>query len=266
MAHPDRQLGGPEGTPDKFKRVMSALFEADPDGMQSLHVLGAELNTIRGPLAKEIAKWRISGLGRVIAIPVPEISRDFVEGGQYRSMAYALPYTDETVTGHDRRIVMLFASDDGPHRVNILGPRKSIHPVEDIQTIENENFLSEFDLLFRPSDKPSILTNWMPEEGESPHTSFIKNIVLFPAMNHTLKDIDSEAAYRKGVLIAQRMQVQRMKIDESALKEQLDLGSDFTALSDIVTLDWEQLKGNENWRARGKLLGDEDNPDQLETT
>jgi hypothetical protein len=243
--------------PDKFKAVINAVTEADPEGVKQLQSLSDELDTLPGRLAGKISKWQKEGLGRVIGVPIPSyLTNDAIVGGQYQRMAYALPVTDESVSGPDRRVAIVFASgEDEKHKVRLVGPRQSTHKEEDVRKIENNNYTQEFEDLFRPSREPALVDQWEREPKDPANESFTKNIKIFPIDDHsdelgttgtTCDDIIDEA-----VIVARRLKVNGIQTDEYTFKNLLGDNADELA---ILNRDWDELAQEETFKAKTQQL------------
>jgi hypothetical protein len=249
MAQPEK-YNGRGGQPDRFAGVVQGFFEP-----HELQQLATQLDGLRGPLEKDIAQWHREGIGRMISVEVPNISNEQVQGGKSRSMAFAIPLTDETVTGHKRRVIVLFASESGSHKVLKLGPRTyaESEDEEDID-IEDENNLIDFDMFFRPSDKPSVVTGWKPRPGENAEKSFQDNLSLLPfVITHFKKKDKAHVLVDKAVTNARRMKIRSIPTDEFSLRNTLDLGSELIAEFEVANMDWEQMRREAQQEDKGEI-------------
>lgn len=238
MSHPDRSIGF-GGQPDGFAGIVSGLFEVQEAGR-----LSAEISGFKGPYAGKIAQWQSEGIGRLIGAPLtgsPTGKLD--QGTNFRSMIYALPYTDETVTGFDQKVLLVFPSEEGL-KVNLVKPKATASTDEYDKARADENTLAEFSLLFTPHDKPAFVDGWNPDPKASSYGAFLSDKALFfPVEILPNEGIGPEAMLEKAVDNARRKKkrqhVNELRVDDSYFDSILD--------PDAVNVLFEVSKGMDLW-------------------
>jgi hypothetical protein len=210
MPRPETPSG--QGKPDPFTQITEGLF-----GQPELEKMGRELKTgFTGPLAEKAGEWQKEGLGRFIGIPMAVTDpKDRVDRVKY--MAYALPLTDTTVTGHDRRVLLVFPNENS-FDAAIVSPK--LFKGENEQR-QNESSLRDFQLVFMPSDKPTLMLDWKHDPHAKHFLSFQKFSFIFPAVHISPEGKSKEQLLEEAVANARKMkrieEVRNLKVDDDSL-------------------------------------------------
>lgn len=231
--------------PDKFAQVISESLEGDAEHFISL---GKELTGFQGEMASEIEKWQREGLGRALGIPLitGNAYGQAEDTSGYRGVIYALSLTDDTVSGHDMRTLLLF-----PHQqytdMAVIQPRKSITSDPESKEFENGLYIEAFIDLFSANDNPYIHPSWRPATGRKSYSSFAKDPHAFAECIGKIEEVsrtDRISVVKTAVITSRLNKNKKIYIDDASLLKVL--GTDVTSELEVLSGDWELYK--KQWR------------------
>jgi hypothetical protein len=247
MASNERHIGQGED-PDHFASIQRF------SETKRIRKLSAGLEGIDGPSAESVAFWNKMGWGRLISVPASSLSGDSAESNRHQNIAYVLPLTDEEVKGHDKRVLVIFAANGGRNNKSIIiSPAQSDHEDPEVEEIENENYLRDFDVLFTPSTRPAVIEEWETRPEASAMEAFFSNLAILPVEIYLIDNKEADAVFTQALETAYSMYLNRISTDEYSMR-QMDLGPELTSLFEVAHTDWDHLKGERNADARKVLF------------
>ncbi|MBA3724791.1 MAG: hypothetical protein H0W89_08005 [Candidatus Levybacteria bacterium] len=166
----------PGRQPDRFTQIIQDSLS----GKEKFEELGRELSGFRGKMAAEITAWHAEGLGKAIGYGLPSgniYGRQSVDNNGYRGVLFALPLTDETITGYNKRMLLLIPGEEVCDYI-IVSPKKPTTIEEQVEEWEGESFIKAFDTYFLPSVEPHMHPSLKPLPGQNPADIFLQMMHL----------------------------------------------------------------------------------------
>ena len=145
------------GGKGKFDKIVS--------GISDLKHVDAGVSVFGKEFGDKLEYWKKIGAGREIHAPL--LDSEGNPSKETRLIFYALPFTDETVSGHNKRVLLVYPRDEG-YNLYTVAPKRSKLIDREYAESADEGFLSDFDATFLPSKSPYTERQWV-FDGRTPN-------------------------------------------------------------------------------------------------
>lgn len=192
---------------EEFAQILFTNYSSD-----EIATAGSALDGFKGKAGKMITEWMANDYGVLISRPARDPQRSdgalSPEGGVSRGIAYALPYTDENVTGDDKRVLLVAPNENGSFEVYLAGPRRNRGDRNRKDNILNQR---AFDMIFSPSQAHyTVQHTW--KSGRTPYENLLNNSdILSMDIYATPKGVTKEQMLQKALVNVRETKKRNMK-------------------------------------------------------
>ncbi len=221
----------PQSKGGEFNSIVRDFYD-DPTKLKQVRDIERGFGRYGEKINKQLSGLQAERIGRVHGAPL--LSEAGNADNAYFGIMLAIPLTDETVTGHDKR-VLLVVPHGNENVYATIRPLKSHNPDEAEQRLEDELYLQAFDARYTPSEDTYLHPDWRPDFGKTAYETVVRR------QDELFMKIESQASERKkdmvlstAVATARIIKNRRIATDDTSLEKLLgeDVLIELTVLSD----------------------------------